>query len=349
MKAKALHFGKAMSAALFVLLLSVAGTKNALAQTQLATLQHGDTLTAYYGGNAFVSAYTAAEEGDIITLSSGTFTGCTIDKSITVRGAGAVPDTLAGTACTILSGNFTMGNTDYIDHTLHLEGIYFNGTVAFWQMADPTFTRCNFMRIFVNEYGRQILNPEFVNCVIKNLDSRAPLNCPVFVNCVVWAASNICGNNTTVYNCHWGGISNGYINVTAYNSIIYKVSGQALPNNTCQFYNCIGIMANETGNPFGTAYTEDCVYYNTEGGVDPYASVYTTYRFDTPFDFEETYDLLPEIAGGFPTSDGTEVGIHGGQMPYTARPSYQMLRTINAAQQSDTQGKLNVEIEVINQ
>ena len=32
MKAKALQFGKAMSAALFVLLLSVAGMKNAFAQ-----------------------------------------------------------------------------------------------------------------------------------------------------------------------------------------------------------------------------------------------------------------------------------------------------------------------------
>jgi len=47
MKTKSLQLGKAMSAALFVLLLMVAGAKNVLAQTQVATLQHGDEMTAF--------------------------------------------------------------------------------------------------------------------------------------------------------------------------------------------------------------------------------------------------------------------------------------------------------------
>ena len=49
MKVRSLHFGKALSAALFVLLLSLAGMKNALAQNLVATLKHGDDISFYYG------------------------------------------------------------------------------------------------------------------------------------------------------------------------------------------------------------------------------------------------------------------------------------------------------------
>ena len=63
---------------LFVLLLSVVGTKNTFAQNQVAILQHNDTLSAFYGPDALSAAHTAASDGDIITLSSGNFNGCTL-------------------------------------------------------------------------------------------------------------------------------------------------------------------------------------------------------------------------------------------------------------------------------
>ncbi len=84
MKVRTLQFGKAMGAALFVLLLNVAGMKNALAQNQVAILQHNDTVTAFYGADAFLQANAAAADGDTITLSSGIFNGsnCYISKAI---------------------------------------------------------------------------------------------------------------------------------------------------------------------------------------------------------------------------------------------------------------------------
>lgn len=51
-----------------------------------ATLQSGDKLTPFYGSNAFVDAYNAAVDGDIITLSPGQFNSTTIAKSITIIG-----------------------------------------------------------------------------------------------------------------------------------------------------------------------------------------------------------------------------------------------------------------------
>ena len=105
MNLRKLQFGKAMSAALFVLLLVVAGTKNALAQTQVATLQHGEEISVFYGQNAFVEAHAAAETGDIITLSSGTFVKTPITKAITLRGAGCAIDTVANTNPTVIGQN----------------------------------------------------------------------------------------------------------------------------------------------------------------------------------------------------------------------------------------------------
>ena len=124
MKAKALRIGKAMSAALFVLLLVVVGTKNALAQTQVATLQHGDDVSVYYGTNAFVEAHTAAQTGDIITLSGGSYAPCNITKAITLHGAGCAVDTVANTTPTIFGGDIFLNVAD-TSNFLTIEGIRF--------------------------------------------------------------------------------------------------------------------------------------------------------------------------------------------------------------------------------
>ena len=78
---------------LFVLLLSVAGMKNAFAQGQVAILQHNDTLRAFYGPDALSAAHTAASDGDTITLSSGNFEGCNLSKAVAIHGAGCLEDT----------------------------------------------------------------------------------------------------------------------------------------------------------------------------------------------------------------------------------------------------------------
>ena len=68
MRFNSLQFGKAMSAALFVLLLVAVGSKNALAQYQAATLQHEGNITVFYGPDALSNAHEAAATNDTITL-----------------------------------------------------------------------------------------------------------------------------------------------------------------------------------------------------------------------------------------------------------------------------------------
>lgn len=59
------------------------------AQTSIIALQHDGQVTLY-AYNELSSAISAAEAGDTIYLNEGTFTGgITIDKAITILGAGA--------------------------------------------------------------------------------------------------------------------------------------------------------------------------------------------------------------------------------------------------------------------
>lgn len=82
--------------------------------------------------------------------------------------------------------------------------------------------------------------------------------------------------------------------------------------------------------------------------VGGYQDVFETFEGFTEniLDFEESFILKDEIATGFLGDDGTEVGIHGGYMPYDPRPSYQIVRHYSVPKKSDNEGHLNVEIEV---
>lgn len=345
MKARKLQFGKALSAALFVLLLVVAGTKNALAQTQVATLQHGDDISVFYGSNAFVEAHTAAADGDIVTLSGGSFSSTTITKAITLRGAGVVSDTVAQTNPTIFAGDVTF-NVANDSVPLNVEGIMFNGNAYYRKLTNPKFTRCNF-----NNYSYYISNDatmsgaQFVNCMVKTFDNYRANN-TTFINSVVWESKNMNASHTVLlYNSIFGNAYNSYsefiVGVSAFSSVIIKTSSstsysyQYGLNNT--FINCIGIKMGSNV-PFG-GYTAGCVTYTS------YADVFES--FTGTFSFDEAFVLKDSIATGFLGSDGTQVGIHGGFMPYSNRPSYMVLRRCNVANRSTVDGKLSVEIEVV--
>ena len=56
---------------------------------QIAVLQHGDNMNAYYGVDAFREAMDNAQSGDLISLSSGQFNPPdSIGKAVVIQGAG---------------------------------------------------------------------------------------------------------------------------------------------------------------------------------------------------------------------------------------------------------------------
>ena len=343
MKAKALQFGKAMSAALFVLLLVVVGSKNALAQTQVATLQHGDTISAYYGANAFAEANAAAADGDIITLSGGTFTSGTITKAITLRGAGCYRDSIVENFVTTIPGDVYITTSN-----VSVEGVYFSGNLYYYNniVSNLNFIRCN-INNFINgrwsgsdTYG--IKNSQFVNCLFLrcSLDgySNGGTTNNTFINCVIGnltyaEGSQVCYNSIIK-------LGTNAPDMSAYNCVVISNSNTYFLHNNSIAYNSIGIKTGSGSTPvFNTIPTFDCM------AVTSYDAVFES--FAGTFSFDELYLLKDEIATGFLGNDGTEIGIHGGFMPYSVRPIYMVPMRCNVANKSTIDGKLSVDIEVI--
>lgn len=337
MKLNSLQLRKALSVALFVLLLSVVGTKNALAQNQVAVLQHNDTLSAFYGPNALSLAHEAAVDGDTITLSSGNFNGCTLSKAVTIHGAGCNEDAVSHRPPTrfVSALNITKNNEAL---PLTIEGIMF-GNVSFCHYVDTKnlkFIRCN-----IDNMGRIYACTDLYieNCIIKQF--RFVGSGLLIQNSVVRLSTeygqdnqynmNIINNSVVCFNDN---ISMG--NTRVFNTILATANGNTTPNST--FYNCIEIKTGDS-NIFEDQLNESNMQVNS------YEEVFRT--FDGTVDYNENYQLKNSIANSFLGNDGTEVGIHGGMLPYNSRPHYMIIRTTNVAGRTTDDDKLNVEIELI--
>ena len=328
MKVSFLQMKRALNVALFVLLLSVAGTKNTFAQTQLATLQHGDDLSVFYGTNAFVEAHRAAVGGDIITLSGGTFTSCYITKGITLRGAGCEFDTVANTAPTIFSSDISLSVDDTVNF-LNVEGIRFNCDVDFRVLNNPTFTRCYMKYWEYRNSTASCRNAQFFNCFVKYFSNHYCTS-TMLINSVV--KSFVSDGSCVLYNSIIHSAYNLY-DFSAFSSIIHYVGNSDHSNST--FINCIGIGSN----PFRNAQTSGCHVY------DSYEDVFET--FTGTFEYGDSFILKDEVATSILGINGTQVGIYGGFMPYDIRPAYMVLKRCNVGSRTTIDGKLSVDIEVI--
>ena len=346
MKVRFMQSGKALSAALFVLLLVAVGSKNALAQTQVAILQRGDSIVgAYYGEDAFHSACYASVEGDIITLSSGNFkvyTANYLKNSLTIRGAGCVYDSITNVYPTKITSTIGLSGINGIT----FEGIKFTEQVKInGGSSDNTFIKCCINSLIdTNGTSAARTNYQFINCIIKSMECILHKN-SLFVNSVIkfskyqqsdtWSLNNpiVIYNSVILIDS-----AQNIINTTGYNSIIATVSGHYISN--CKFFNCLGIKTGETS-------LFESQENNTNMTVNNYSDVFET--FDGTISFDNIYQLKEEIATSFLGNNGTEVGIYGGMMPYTTRLSYMKIKRCDVAPQSTVDGKLSVDIEVLSE
>lgn len=137
----------------------------------MATLNHNDSITVFYGGDALTQAYIAAVNGDIITLSPGQFTRDYIGKAITIRGAGMFSDTVLKTDKTIISGNVHIHIPNDSVNRLSIEGVKFLGTVYCSTMYNPQFKKCIIPNVAPWEQGG-MRNASFINCLMSAYTNR---------------------------------------------------------------------------------------------------------------------------------------------------------------------------------
>jgi len=322
---------------LFVLA-GIACNINALAQTQLASLKHGDEISIFYGANALKEAHDVATTGDIITLSSGTFTIDSITKAITLRGAGIVSDTIAGTSPTIIPSSI-IANIDG-EESLTIEGIlFYSNTFTAHRLKNPTFTKCYF-NTFVcsSDATNPMTSSRFVNCRFGtlNLNSSESQN-SVFYNCVIWSLNGE-GTGMEVFNSYVK-LNKENCTMNTYNSIIcyYKVGNRYLGlSSQSSAIHCIGIHGG-----LGDAFKDNC------WGYELCSEIFETFNGSPDNRITEPLILKEEIANTCVGMDGTEVGINGGANPYTNHPYYMTIRRCTVGDRTTNDGHLSVDIEVV--
>lgn len=308
----------------------------------LATLSHEGQISTFYGATALREAHSAATHGDIITLSSGTFVSVNITKAITLRGAGMAIDTVHNTLPTVISGNFIINIADSVSQKLTMEGVYSNHYMGYVNVNNPVFLKSRFNTINFSNSSRtdKIKDAMFVHCRIAERislmqnSSASLINCIVnspsssddkisnfeFTNCVVYRASDV--KASSYINCVLIGQSYGsseYISssCSAYNNIsTCKNSFRYIPNNT-----------NRT--------------------VEKIETLFKTYKGGEFRNLDsENFELTDAAKAKCLGSDGTQVGIYGGMLPYNTTPSNPQITKCKVASKSTADGKLSVDIEV---
>lgn len=322
----------------------------ASAQNQfVATLQHGDEVSNYYGSDALKKAYNASESGDIITLSSGAFNSCNIEKGITVRGAG-----LNSELKTEVNGNFEVYSTDE-SWTTTFEGLKLNSTVYVYSQYAEGAGKVVFEKNYINalrDYYRNTptenSTPTFIviDSYVKNLGINYNHTKFTAYNSIFEGDKSTSHSdyaNPTFYNCLFIGridMSSAIFN----NCIFYATSGSWYGNlsSTSVATNCLGINPT-SNNTFSNLPSGASINNSMETDITEIFKTFTG-EFTS---FAELYELT-EKGKSYKGIDGTEVGVQGGFSPYSLHVQYPVISKFQADSKAGTDGKLNVTIEVTN-
>ena len=311
----------------FLLICTILCANVLMAQEQLATLKHNDSIRVYYGADAFKQAYNAAVNGDVITLSDGIFNTTNVRKGITLRGNGACGDTSRNAIGTYFLDEFYVkGLGDSLQFSA--EGIYFQyfnaGTSGSDASYNIKFTKCHITSCY--GYGIQA-----VNCVMDGCGGSS-YHTNIYANCVL----NGFPSNSTCNNCIMKGINNSSHH--AYN-------------------NCIVINPNTYGTRTFAGAVLDCICIGSFSNTSPASSrnvtmsisdVFENWNGNTISTDLETYVLKSSVSDTIVGFDGSEVGIFGGLMPFEKwTPTYSVIKRCNVSNRTTADGKLSVDIEVV--
>ena len=344
------------------------------ARTNLvATLSHNGQFTQYYGTKALTSAYNAAVDGDIITLSPGEFSfSGKFEKGITLRGTGIETshDTYdaAKPYLTHITGSVSFYSKDSNRVTI-VEGIRFTNVVYIYNTSSDKgqgtikFIK-NCFSSTVYAYSDFTETPpnspvvRFYNNLISSVYFNSYTNPDFkFYNCHLGAtrtADDLGENSSAFYNCvvTYRGVD------TMYSEAPFRYSGYL------NFYNCIfcnlntSLSWNSARTLSSTASCSNClniditsnnlfngIFFNQNNkNINKIADVFKTYNGNNIW--HETFELTETAKTTYLGNDGTEIGIQGGVYPYNIKVQYPIITNLSSDDQTTKDGKLNVKIEI---
>lgn len=344
--------------ALFTICLT-AGIAAAFAQSSfVATLNHKGTYTNYYQRSALTEAYNAAEDGDIITLSEGTFDGPeVINKGVDIRGVGLGTDQR-----TYITNSFEVYSQD-ATRTINLEGLYLQNTLNIYAdgSAESAGTinivksRCSAVNILEKNSANSENTPKvrFYNCKIEGdykSDNTPWTNIQIYNSHIAGSyyytgISNVA--NTMFKNCIFNndnyGVSNTNLHCAYLENCIIKFYGYnddryVLPSDA-NARNCVGVYNGKIYNSLfkNITRTENCSNHQ-----------YNNYNQSDIFSDQNNYVLQESFAQAYRGTDGKEVGMYGG-IGYTQKLRYPIVSSLNVNNENTTSrdGKLNINISIL--
>ena len=283
-----------------------------------ALLQHNDQVTLF-DGDKIQDAVNAAVDGDIIYLTLGTFKPFDVTKKITIRGTGET---------SVIDGNVNISIPGSAKLTSPvLEALAVSGTVNIGAQVDDIIIRkCKITNFTI---GAQIDGAVIDRCYITEyLTLSSYIKSMTVVNSKLSRvqANSEATQNTTFVNCNMS-IITGCFSATIINSIIYATYSNSLSSS----YN---------------SSLSSSVVLNTLYGSN-YCSFASSSVLQNCYPYSSSINLTKEQlqSNDYLGTDGTVVGIYGGDTPYTLEPSVPKV-TSSALQLDMEQKKLNVKLTV---
>lgn len=291
----------------------------------VANLYHDGHMTPFYGQNALSEAHEAAEHGDTITLSGGTFgtkeATLTISKALTIIGAGIYdsydyPETE-------LAYQVQINITDNVDYPFHFEGVRTPLFNIIKVTPKSLITKCSLGEYYayIDCYDEITIINSYVSCLRVGSSTKGVCN---LINCRVFLEKTSF-NLTNLYyivadNCYFFNSTDDYqffestFRNCIFNSSKFRLSG-------CFSYYCYS--------------TQEDLFTGITGNNNSYI------QSSQLSDYRPTEENRNIIIG----NDGTEAGTYGGVMPFNVIPTNPQITKFNVYSQSQN-SKVVVELEV---
>jgi hypothetical protein len=337
----------------YPLVVLVFALTRAFAQEPVTVLQHNGNAQIFYGQSSLIAAYNAAVNGDTLYLSAGAFNPpASINKGLTIIGSGHFPDSATfKRRTTILSDMYLNAGSD----NSTLEGIYligwvylcandplnnivfkrsniidieFQSTSIAAKKSNITISECYMASIRAgNSVSNLVIEKNIFEQSIGRIDSSAIIRNNLFIRSsqsqLFWTDNSIIENNIFLDDGteHFGDCNNN-----TFSNNIFIISSAAVDfNNTTS-----GNSGNIESNNYFTV-PQSSIFINQTGNL---------------IDYSHNYHL--QNPGAYLGTDGTQVGIYGGVIPFKEQgmPQNPQIISKTIGTQTNSNGKLPVNIVV---
>lgn len=330
---------------MFSILCLLAVAVTASAQSSTAVLSHNGEITTFYGEQALVNAQNAAVTGDVITLSSGRFNGTNIKKPITIRG--------------MSNGIQYDGDTTQIEPTVIISTIEVNSE------ADSTCV-VTLEGLKMSSYRHGSSNHSDVQIIKCNIDGGAYVS----GHGNLYITHSLCygrfhmdsGSKYDQTDLVLSAVSSYFADVYFYDSDAYdkaqKVFQNCVLNISCMRYYTTLIKNSIVSRSYSVTSTvslSNPTIYNSlinlkdfQGGYSTSSEFHDYTVSDNTGIFKDgtLFELTDNAKTLYYGSDGKQVGMYGGVLPFNPVPTYPRITTFNVAPQTTADGKLSIDIVV---